>query len=36
MTDTRVFELDVRPGGIANSTIISAKGPLVIEHLFRF
>lgn len=36
MTDTRVFELDVRPGGVANSTIISAKGPLVLEHLFRF
>ncbi|MGZ4816544.1 MAG: STAS domain-containing protein [Terriglobales bacterium] len=36
MVDTRDFEVDVRPGGVANSTVISAKGPMIMEHLFRF
>lgn len=36
MADTRPFELEQHPGSIPNSTVISAKGPMVIEHLFRF
>ena len=36
MADTRPFELEQHPGGVPNTTVISAKGPLVIEHLFRF
>ena len=36
MIDNRPFELDVRPGGVANSTLISPKGPMIIEHLFKF
>ena len=30
------FTLEVRPGSHQNCTIIASKGPLVIEHLFRF
>lgn len=30
------FELDVHPGSHLNYTIIAPKGPLVLEHLFRF
>ncbi|HVZ17253.1 MAG TPA: STAS domain-containing protein [Terriglobales bacterium] len=36
MVDTRDFELNVRPGSVADSTVIAAKGPMVLEHLFRF
>ena len=36
MVDIRTFELDQHPGGVPNSNVISASGPLVIEHLFRF
>jgi len=36
MIDQRPFELDVRPGGTSNSSVISPKGPMIIEHLFRF
>ncbi len=36
MIDNRPFELDVRAGGNQNSAVISLKGPMIIEHLFRF
>jgi len=36
MAETRPFELEKRTGNIPKSTIISASGPLVLEHLFRF
>lgn len=36
MVDNRDFELDVRAGGVPNSTVISPKGPMIIEHLFCF
>ncbi len=36
MIDNRTFELDVRAGGSQNSAVISPKGPMIIEHLFRF
>jgi anti-anti-sigma factor len=36
MADTRPFELEKRPGSVPGSMIISAAGPAVLEHLFRF
>jgi anti-sigma B factor antagonist len=30
------FALEVHPGSRPNYTIIAPKGPLVLEHLFRF
>ena len=36
MAETRPFELAKRAGSVPGSTIITAAGPLVLEHLFRF
>ena len=36
MPDSRPFDLEVKPGSVPNSTVITASGPLVIENLFRF
>jgi len=36
MAETRPFQLEQYPGGVPNSSVIAAHGPLVIEHLFKF
>ena len=36
MSDTRAFELTKTSGTVPNCSVISASGPLVIEHLFKF
>ena len=36
MPDIQAFELEQHPGSVPNSTVITASGPLVIEHLFKF
>ncbi len=30
------FELEVHPGTTPNITVIAPRGPLVLEHIFRF
>jgi anti-sigma B factor antagonist len=36
MADTLPFDLQVRPGHVSGSTVISTSGPLVMDNLFRF
>lgn len=36
MADTPTFDLQVRPGQVSGSTVISPSGPLVMGNLFQF